>query len=228
MEQVVGCWGWLLHRAGSTAVTSPSVAAQLVAPPQIPLDRLWVLWDRHFLRRPLRVTRRYRETRLAYWLHAVAYGGLSKTMHTWNKFQRAEARRMAGFHGSEIANGWSAMPGLGPAVLQAESTAHPRRRKATRPSVRGTPVRRRCARRSGRPVLTRCRSVRPDSSSTPIVPDHRRPVQSPVLDGEPEHRPEILQVGVDAVLPTRLPLLRLSSILLVSSTTSEGEHDGRF
>ena len=57
-------------------MTSPSVAAQLAALPQMPLDRLWALWDQHFPRRPLRVTRRYLESRLAYRIQELAYGGL--------------------------------------------------------------------------------------------------------------------------------------------------------
>ncbi|QKS31369.1 MAG: DUF2924 domain-containing protein [Candidatus Accumulibacter similis] len=61
-------------------MTSPSVAAQLAALPQMPLDRLWALWDQHFPRRPLRVTRRYLESRLAYRLQEAAYGGLPKAI----------------------------------------------------------------------------------------------------------------------------------------------------
>jgi hypothetical protein len=61
-------------------MTSPSVAAQLAALPQMPLDRLWALWDQHFPRRPMRVTRRYLESRLAYRLQEVAYGGLPKAI----------------------------------------------------------------------------------------------------------------------------------------------------
>ena len=46
----------------------------------MPLDRLWSLWDQHFARRPQRVTRRYLESRLAYRLQEVAYGGLPKAI----------------------------------------------------------------------------------------------------------------------------------------------------
>ncbi len=61
-------------------MTLPSVAAQLAALPQMPLDRLWTLWDEHFPRRPVRVTRRYLESRLAHRLQEVAYGGLPKVI----------------------------------------------------------------------------------------------------------------------------------------------------
>ena len=61
-------------------MTSPSVAAQLAALPQMPLDRLWTLWDEHFPRRPVRVTRRSLESRLAYRPQEVAYGGLPKAI----------------------------------------------------------------------------------------------------------------------------------------------------
>ena len=61
-------------------MTSPSVAAQLAALPNLPLDQLWSLWDQHFPRRPMRATRRYLESRLAYRLQEVAYGGLPKAI----------------------------------------------------------------------------------------------------------------------------------------------------
>jgi len=52
--------------------------------------------------------------------------------------------------------------------------------------------------------------------------------ESPVLERGPHYRPELLQFDFHAVLPARLPSLRLSSILIESSTTSEGGYDGRF
>ena len=61
-------------------MTSPSVAAQLAALPDMPLDRLWSLWDQHFACRPQRVNRRYLESRLAYRLQDVAYGCLPKAI----------------------------------------------------------------------------------------------------------------------------------------------------
>ncbi|MEF8731796.1 MAG: DUF2924 domain-containing protein [Candidatus Accumulibacter meliphilus] len=61
-------------------MTPPSIAAQLAALPQMSLTHLWVLWDQHFPRRPMRVTRRYLESRLAYRLQEVAYGGLPKAI----------------------------------------------------------------------------------------------------------------------------------------------------
>lgn len=57
-----------------------SVAAQVAALPEMPIDRLWALWDEHFPRRPMRVNRRYLEARLAYRLQEVAYGGLPKAI----------------------------------------------------------------------------------------------------------------------------------------------------
>jgi len=54
-------------------MTKPStLAAQLAALPQLPQDRLWAMWDKHFPRRPSRVNRRYLEARLAYRLQENA------------------------------------------------------------------------------------------------------------------------------------------------------------
>lgn len=55
---------------------NPTLAAQLVALPTIPIERLWALWDQHFPRRPVRVNRHYLEARLAYRLQEIALGGL--------------------------------------------------------------------------------------------------------------------------------------------------------
>ena len=63
-------------------MTAPSIAAQLAALPQLPLDRLWTLWDQHFARRPQRVNRRYLEARLAYRLQEITHGGLPKAVKT--------------------------------------------------------------------------------------------------------------------------------------------------
>jgi len=63
-----------------TASPKSSVAAQLAALPGLPQDRLWVLWDEHFTRRPKRVQRRYLEARLAYRLQEIALGGLPPTV----------------------------------------------------------------------------------------------------------------------------------------------------
>ncbi|MQM31492.1 MAG: elements of external origin [Candidatus Accumulibacter phosphatis] len=61
-------------------MTSPSVAAQLAALPQMSLTHLWALWDQHFARRPQRVNRRYLEARLAYRLQENTHGGLPKAI----------------------------------------------------------------------------------------------------------------------------------------------------
>ncbi|MGC5804414.1 DUF2924 domain-containing protein [Ralstonia pseudosolanacearum] len=53
-----------------------SVAAQLAALPNLPMPELWALWDRHFPRRPSHHNRDYVESRIAYRIQELAYGGL--------------------------------------------------------------------------------------------------------------------------------------------------------
>lgn len=55
---------------------STTVAAQVAALPSLPMPELWALWDNHFPRRPKHVNRPYIESRLAYRLQELAYGGL--------------------------------------------------------------------------------------------------------------------------------------------------------
>ena len=54
-----------------------SVAAQVAALPTLPIKELWTLWDRFFQRRPEGPNRNYLESRVAYKLQEVAFGGLS-------------------------------------------------------------------------------------------------------------------------------------------------------
>lgn len=54
-----------------------SVAAQVAALPTLPIQELWVLWDRYFPRRPDNPNRTYLESRIAYKLQEEAFGGLS-------------------------------------------------------------------------------------------------------------------------------------------------------
>jgi hypothetical protein len=56
---------------------NPSVAAQVAALPKLPIQSLWVLWDRYFPRRPENPNRNYLESRIAYKLQEEAFGGLS-------------------------------------------------------------------------------------------------------------------------------------------------------
>ncbi len=53
-----------------------SVSAQIAALPALPIKELWALWDAHFARRPAHTNRSYVESRLAYKLQELAYGGL--------------------------------------------------------------------------------------------------------------------------------------------------------
>ena len=57
--------------------SNPSIAAQVVELPTLPIKELWVLWDRYFARRPEHPNRRYLESRIAYKIQEAAYGGLS-------------------------------------------------------------------------------------------------------------------------------------------------------
>lgn len=60
-----------------------SIAAQLAALTSLPMAELWVLWDQHFPRRPMRVVRRYLEGRLAYRLQESVLGGLPADVKTY-------------------------------------------------------------------------------------------------------------------------------------------------
>jgi hypothetical protein len=61
-----------------TTDTQPmgSVSAQIAALPALAIKELWALWDVHFARRPANTNRGYIESRLAYKLQELAYGGL--------------------------------------------------------------------------------------------------------------------------------------------------------
>lgn len=61
---------------------SESLTAQIAALPKIPADQLLRLWDQHFARRPMRVSRNYLEARLAYRLQEISLGGLSREIRT--------------------------------------------------------------------------------------------------------------------------------------------------
>ena len=54
-----------------------SIAAQVAALPRIPMQELWVLWDRYFPRRPERPNRDFLASRIAYKLQEQAFGGLA-------------------------------------------------------------------------------------------------------------------------------------------------------
>ena len=50
----------------NVSITGPSLAAQIANLPRLPMNDLWVLWDRYFQRRPPHNNRAYVEGRLAY------------------------------------------------------------------------------------------------------------------------------------------------------------------
>ena len=54
-----------------------SIAAQVAALPRLPMQELWVLWDRYFPRRPERPNRDFLASRIAYKLQEQAFGGLA-------------------------------------------------------------------------------------------------------------------------------------------------------
>jgi hypothetical protein len=54
-----------------------SIAAQVAALPNLPMQELWVLWDRYFPRRPERPNRDFLASRIAYKLQEQAFGGLA-------------------------------------------------------------------------------------------------------------------------------------------------------
>jgi hypothetical protein len=57
-------------------LSTSSIAAQLAQLPGLPMDSLWALWDVHFPTRPNHHHRSYLESRLAYRLQELAFGGL--------------------------------------------------------------------------------------------------------------------------------------------------------
>ena len=54
-----------------------SIAAQVAALPNLPMQELWALWDRYFPRRPERPNRDFLASRIAYKLQEQAFGGLA-------------------------------------------------------------------------------------------------------------------------------------------------------
>lgn len=58
-------------------IATASVSAQIAALPMLAMADLWALWDRHFPRRPKHLNRSYLESRLAYRMQEVAYGGVT-------------------------------------------------------------------------------------------------------------------------------------------------------
>lgn len=53
-----------------------SMSAQIAPLPTLAMAELWALWDQHFPRRPKHLNRSYLESRLAYRMQEVAYGGV--------------------------------------------------------------------------------------------------------------------------------------------------------
>ncbi len=83
--------------------SSPSIAAQLAALPQLSTKALWSLWDRHFPRRPPHPNRPYLISRLAYKLQEAAYGGLpletrTRLAHIGQRTSKIRAQRTPGVY----------------------------------------------------------------------------------------------------------------------------------
>ena len=51
-----------------------SITSQVVALGKMPMDQLWILWDRFFVRRPSHHNRGYIQSRVAYKLQEEAFG----------------------------------------------------------------------------------------------------------------------------------------------------------
>jgi len=56
--------------------TDETVSAQLTLLPSMAMADLWALWDQHFARRPNNTNRNYIESRLAYRIQELAFGGV--------------------------------------------------------------------------------------------------------------------------------------------------------
>lgn len=81
-----------MHQAPST------LAAQVAALPDLPMNELWPLWDRFFKRRPDNPNRAYLESRLAYKLQEAALGGLApqtqrRLANIGQQYSKINARR---------------------------------------------------------------------------------------------------------------------------------------
>ncbi|MCX7180537.1 MAG: DUF2924 domain-containing protein [Proteobacteria bacterium] len=58
-----------------------SVAAQVAALPNLPMDELWALWDSFYRKRPGTWSRDYVASRLAYKIQEQAFGGIDPDIH---------------------------------------------------------------------------------------------------------------------------------------------------
>lgn len=56
---------------------NPSIAAQIALLGELPIAQLWEQWDRYFPHRPVKPSRTFLVSRIAYKLQETAYGGLS-------------------------------------------------------------------------------------------------------------------------------------------------------
>lgn len=60
----------------ASPATRRSIAERIAQLPALEMDALWALWDAHFDRRPGHHNRAWLESRLAYRIQEVAFGGL--------------------------------------------------------------------------------------------------------------------------------------------------------
>lgn len=61
-------------------LTHIDIATRIAQLPELPMENLWALWDEHFDCRPRHHHRTYLESRLAYKLQEIAFGGLPTTL----------------------------------------------------------------------------------------------------------------------------------------------------
>lgn len=59
-----------------TSNQEPTLAARVAALPKLPMKDLWVLWDKHFTRRPTHHNRGYVEGRVAFKMQEEVLGGI--------------------------------------------------------------------------------------------------------------------------------------------------------
>lgn len=71
-----------------------SLAVQIARLPDLPMEKLWALWDQHFPRRPAHHNRHYVTARVAYKLQEQAHGGLATTTRKrLEKIGEAQSRK---------------------------------------------------------------------------------------------------------------------------------------
>ncbi|MFM7011454.1 MAG: DUF2924 domain-containing protein, partial [Betaproteobacteria bacterium] len=66
----------VLNHPCRSKVKTGHITRQIIALANMPMAELWSLWDKHFANRPSHPNRKHLESRLAYRLQELAFGGV--------------------------------------------------------------------------------------------------------------------------------------------------------